>query len=178
MSVAIVATLLAARTAYGAPAVIAGVELHSSPFEILQHIDCGLSGSSGRALDDMAAAMFTGCAVIPALREQADAGVRLLFDGGELAELRRCTPGHPPGQAARAPNIEIKIEPPAAQMHLKAYAIDGEVLRFGSANFSPSGLKHQGNELAIVRDRDTTQRFEKIFEALWSRSDNTSWRGK
>ena len=62
-------------------------------------------------------------------------------------------------------------------MHLKAYAVDGAVMRFASAHFSPAMLKHQDHELAVVRDRDTTQRIEKTFEALCSRSDNT-WRGE
>ena len=37
-------------------------------------------------------------------------------------------------------------------MHLKAYAIDGEVLRTGSANFSTSGENAQDNDLIVIRD--------------------------
>lgn len=128
----------------------------------------------------MAAFGLTDYAVVSALHERPSAGLRVhpLLDGGELEGLLRRNPGHPAGLAARHPNIEIKVKPPAARMHLKACAGDGAVLRFGSAGFSPSGLKPQDYESAIVRDRDTTQRFEKTFEALWSRSDNTSLEGK
>ena len=107
MSVTIVATLLAATTACGPPAAIAGVELHGSPFESLQHIDLGLSMSSRRTLKT-AAFLLTGCAVISALREQADARMRLLFDVGELEESRPCTPGHPPGKRRVPPTLKSR----------------------------------------------------------------------
>jgi phosphatidylserine/phosphatidylglycerophosphate/cardiolipin synthase-like enzyme len=38
-------------------------------------------------------------------------------------------------------------------MHLKAYAIDGELLRTGSANFSASGERQQDNDLIVIRRR-------------------------
>ena len=37
-------------------------------------------------------------------------------------------------------------------MHLKAYAIDGAVLRSGSAIFSRSGERDQDNDLIVIRD--------------------------
>jgi phosphatidylserine/phosphatidylglycerophosphate/cardiolipin synthase-like enzyme len=181
MSVSVIRALVASVLACGSPAPMpiadTAVDLHWSPSEDLEHIDLGLVASSRRTID-MAGFVLTDYAVITALRERADAAVRvrLLLDGRELEELLSRNPGHPLRRAARHPNIEIKVTPPAVRMHLKAYAVDGEGLRFRSANFSPSGLKRQDNELAIVRDRSTAQRFGKIFEALWSRIDNTSWR--
>ncbi len=183
MKGAVARMLMASVLALAGPAPVAmadaGVELHWSPSENLEQVDLALIVSARRTID-MAAFVLTDYAVISALRERADAGVhvRLLLGGSELEELLRRNPSHPLRRAARHPNIEIKVKPPAVLMHLKAYVVDGKALRFGSANFSPSGLKHQDNDLAIVRDRDTAQRFEKTFEALWSRNINTSWRGE
>ena len=49
-------------------------------------------------------------------------------------------------------------------MHLKAYSIDGTLLRTGSANFSPSGLKQQDNDLIILRDPVAAAKFEERFD--------------
>ena len=47
-------------------------------------------------------------------------------------------------------NVRIKRGGPF--MHLKAYAIDGEALRTGSANFSTSGERQQDNDLIVICD--------------------------
>ena len=52
-------------------------------------------------------------------------------------------------------------------MHLKAYAIDGQVLRTGSANFSTSGENAQDNDLFVVRDPSAATKFEAHFERMW-----------
>ena len=45
-------------------------------------------------------------------------------------------------------------------MHLKAYAIDGVILRTGSANFSTSGERAQDNDLVVIRDPGAAAKFE------------------
>ena len=55
-------------------------------------------------------------------------------------------------------------------MHLKAYSIDGEVLRTGSANFSASGERAQDNDLIVIRDADAASKFDAHFERMWRRS--------
>ena len=57
-------------------------------------------------------------------------------------------------------------------MHLKAYAVDGEVLRTGSGNFSRSGLAAQDNDLVFIADRATVDAFENNFERIWARAQN------
>ena len=37
-------------------------------------------------------------------------------------------------------------------MHLKAYAVDGKLLRTGSGNFSRPGLAEQDNDLVLISD--------------------------
>jgi phosphatidylserine/phosphatidylglycerophosphate/cardiolipin synthase-like enzyme len=54
-------------------------------------------------------------------------------------------------------------------MHLKAYAIDGIVLRSGSANFTRSGLRRQDNDLIVDRDPDDVKAFEIDFNDMWER---------
>jgi phosphatidylserine/phosphatidylglycerophosphate/cardiolipin synthase-like enzyme len=52
-------------------------------------------------------------------------------------------------------------------MHLKSYAIDGAVLRTGSANFSGFGEKQQDNDL-VVREAWVAQQFEARFATIWA----------
>jgi phosphatidylserine/phosphatidylglycerophosphate/cardiolipin synthase-like enzyme len=52
-------------------------------------------------------------------------------------------------------------------MHLKAYAIDGALLRTGSANFSTSGENAQDNDLVVIREPSAAAKFEAHFERMW-----------
>jgi phosphatidylserine/phosphatidylglycerophosphate/cardiolipin synthase-like enzyme len=73
---------------------------------------------------------------------------------------------------AATPNVEVRIKHSRVLMHLKSYAVDGETLRSGSANFSASALKHQDNDLVLTHDTASVRRFELDFNQLWSRPDN------
>ncbi|HEX5283131.1 MAG TPA: phospholipase D-like domain-containing protein [Bryocella sp.] len=73
---------------------------------------------------------------------------------------------------AATPNVEVKIKHSRVLMHLKSYEVDGQTLRSGSANFSPSALKRQDNDLVLTRDAASVRRFELDFNQLWSRPDN------
>ena len=55
--------------------------------------------------------------------------------------------------------------------NLKAYAIDGAVLRTGSANFSTSGENAQDNDLIVIRDAGATAKFEAHFERMWDAAE-------
>ena len=52
-------------------------------------------------------------------------------------------------------------------MHLEAYAIDGEALRTGSANFSTCGERVQDNDLILIHDALAATKFEEHFERMW-----------
>ena len=75
-------------------------------------------------------------------------------------------------QLAATPNVEVKIKHSRVLMHLKSYAVDGQTLRSGSANFSASALKHQDNDLVLTHDAASVRRFELDFDQLWARPDN------
>ena len=77
---------------------------------------------------------------------------------------------------AATPNVEVRIKHSRVLMHLKSYAVDGQTLRSGSANFSASALKHQDNDLVLTHDAASLRRFELDFNQLWSRPDNEQLR--
>jgi phosphatidylserine/phosphatidylglycerophosphate/cardiolipin synthase-like enzyme len=71
-------------------------------------------------------------------------------------------------------NIYIRVKSSGRRdlMHLKAYAIDGKLLRDGSANWSAAGEKAQDNNAHFTNDPAEVKSFEQQFEEMWSRSDN------
>ena len=76
-----------------------------------------------------------------------------------------------------AAGIEVRIKGARDLMHLKSYTIDGRLLRTGSANWSPTGLKRQDKDLLYESSPDAVARFERKFEEMWSRTSNTSVSG-
>jgi phosphatidylserine/phosphatidylglycerophosphate/cardiolipin synthase-like enzyme len=73
-------------------------------------------------------------------------------------------------------NVEIRVKPPSRRtlMHLKVNIVDGALLREGSANWSPAGLKEQDNSLIFRSDREAIVNFKHDFEAPWNRPGNIS----
>jgi len=71
-------------------------------------------------------------------------------------------------------NIHIRIKSSGRRdlMHLKAYTVDGKLLRDGSANFSAAGEKAQDNNAHFTNDPAEVTNFEQQFEQMWQRSDN------
>jgi phosphatidylserine/phosphatidylglycerophosphate/cardiolipin synthase-like enzyme len=143
----------------GLPAFAASpIEVHNSPAENLEHIDRELIASARHRID-MAAYTLTNHAVIDALRAVESRGVevRILIDPRQAharEEFKELTSSM--HETTRNP-----------WMHLKSYAVDGEILRTGSANFSASGEKEQDNDLVILRDRESAATFERRFEVIW-----------
>ena len=63
-------------------------------------------------------------------------------------------------------------------LHLKSYAIDGHLLRSGSANWSPTGLKRQDNDVLYESSPEAVGRFEAKFEEMWAKPTNTLAKGE
>ncbi len=112
------------------------VTIAYAPEADLERIDVGLIGEA-RATIDVAAYVLTDRPVAEALERAAERGVSVRvvvdsgapdLDAGELLERLAATKG-----------VEVRIKPAGDLMHLKAYAIDGQTVRLGSANFSRSG---------------------------------------
>jgi phosphatidylserine/phosphatidylglycerophosphate/cardiolipin synthase-like enzyme len=101
--------------------------------------------------------------------------VRIYRDGEEYEREQAQARRHPSAtQTLRGEaNIRIRVKPPGRDyMHLKQLLVDGRLLRTGSANWSLSGEKRQGNDADYSTDPNAIERFERDFEALWNRSDN------
>ena len=124
----------------------------------MDDIDVALISGAQRAID-FASYSLTDKAVLDALgaAERRGVAVRIVLDPRERHDFL--------GLSSLADNVRIKHAGPF--MHLKAYAIDGEVLRTGSANFSASGERQQDNDLIVIRDAAAAAKFDAHFERMW-----------
>ena len=106
----------------------------------------------------MAAYVLTDRDIIAALNNAQARGVkvRVLLDPRE------------PSAVELMDGLDLRVKRPGALQHLKSYAIDGAVLRTGSANFSRSGLDSQDNDLVVMRDATLARAFEEHFEIIWA----------
>ena len=69
-----------------------------------------------------------------------------------------------------AAGVEVRVKGARDLMHLKSYAIDGRLPRTGSANWSPTGLKRQDNDVCYEASPEAVEHFERNFEEMWSRA--------
>lgn len=157
-----------------APALSAApaAEIHYAPKENLEAVDVR-EIASARLSIDMAAYVLSDERVIEALTGAAerDVAVRIYFDSSQFSQHGLKLDA--PIEALLAhPNVDAKVKGEGVLMHLKAYAIDGKVLRTGSGNFSHPGLAQQDNDLILINDPTTVDAFEVNFETLWSRARN------
>ena len=107
----------------------------------------------------MASYALTDPIVIDALNaaERRGVAIRIVLDPRERHDFVKL--------GDLSDNVRIKRGGPF--MHLKAYAIDGELLRTGSANFSTSGENAQDNDLIVIRDAGAAAKFDAHFERMW-----------
>jgi hypothetical protein len=152
--------VLTGMTARPAPA--AEPEIHYAPTENLEHVDLALIGSATNSLD-IAAYTLTDWAIISALKDARARGVaiRIALDPSVRQAYDKL--------ADMAEVVRIKKRGPL--VHLKAYAVDGVLLRTGSANLSPSGLKQQDNDLVILRDPAAVAKFEARFAEVYAAAE-------
>jgi len=107
-----------------------GQEIHFSPEERLDAIDAQLVGDAKQSID-FASYALTDPIIIDALNaaERRGVAIRIVLDPRERHDFVKL--------GDLSDNVRIKRGGPF--MHLKAYSVDGEMLRTGSANFSTSG---------------------------------------
>ena len=68
-------------------------------------------------------------------------------------------------------NLQLRVKSSHELMHLKAFLADHAILRDGSANWSPTGLKRQDNNLRLSGDAAQIAAFVHTFEAMWTRNN-------
>ncbi len=162
--------LLAPSPVASAPCLVE--RLAYAPTDNLEAIDVTLIGGALRSID-MAAYVLTDVAIVAALDMAAARGVavRLYRDGGGVNAQPMPGPlGVVYNRLAARRNVEIRYKAdPAPFMHLKAYLVDGALLREGAGNFSHSGLTRQDNSLIALRCESAVKRFQSAFETMWSR---------
>lgn len=128
---------------------------------------------------DIAMYSFTDKRIADAIEQAAKRGVRvrIYLDALQLADQqeRALRQGIPPllSELRSYSGIEVRVKRGAESMHLKAYCVDERVLRTGSANWSQSGEMLQDNDLYLITNKAAISEFERDFDAIWDRSDNT-----
>jgi phosphatidylserine/phosphatidylglycerophosphate/cardiolipin synthase-like enzyme len=168
---------------YTAPSMVSGAEPgpqpaeeHFSPAENLEQLDIARIRQAQHTLD-IAMYAFTDKFLAEAIIERARAGVQVRIyrdrsqfeqEEGRSNSKRESTTAQFDGEK----NIHVKVKNSRELMHLKAYLIDQQVLREGSANWSPTGLKRQDNNAHFCTDPQQIKVFQGTFEEMWNRSDN------
>jgi phosphatidylserine/phosphatidylglycerophosphate/cardiolipin synthase-like enzyme len=147
-------------------------EIHYAPRENLESLDAREIGLAGLSID-MAAYVLSDPRIIEALTAAAERGVliRLYLDRSQFAEHGPTRGGLIEALLAH-PNVVARVKGEGVLMHLKAYAVDGAVLRTGSGNFSRSGLASQDNDAIFITDPAVVDAFEGNFERIWARAQN------
>jgi phosphatidylserine/phosphatidylglycerophosphate/cardiolipin synthase-like enzyme len=166
-------------SAKSAQAECAQTEVHYAPQEDLEEVDTGLLGSATEEIE-ITAYSFTDPKIASVLEQRASLGVQVKIysdHASTTAELSRTRKGEPVIlQLSRTPNIEVRIKRSSTLAHMKAFEVDGRILRTGSANFSAGAEKRQDNDLLIIRDPSAIASFRAKFEEMWERPDNESIR--
>jgi phosphatidylserine/phosphatidylglycerophosphate/cardiolipin synthase-like enzyme len=150
------------------------IEIHYAPHENLETVDVQEIGRAQLSID-MAAYVLSDPDIIEALNDAAerDVVIRLYLDKSQFAEHGQIRSGSVEALFSH-PNVLVRLKGEGALMHLKAYAVDGEVLRTGSSNFSRSGLASQDNDLIFISDQTVVDMFETNFDRIWARARNVA----
>ncbi len=151
----------------------AEVAQHYSPFENLEQMDQERLDSAQHSID-IAMYSFTDRYLAEKLAKLARRGVqiRLYRDREQYEDEEQHIRGTSTSLLRGQTGIQIRVKGSRELMHLKAYLIDGSLLRDGSANWSPSGLKRQDNNAHFTSDRAQIAAFQQIFEQMWNRAAN------
>jgi phosphatidylserine/phosphatidylglycerophosphate/cardiolipin synthase-like enzyme len=152
-------------------------ENHFSPEENLERLDVAQLDAAQRTLD-IAMYAFTDKYLAEALVRAARRGVqvRVYRDHSQFEDEQRNAERHEDQSTTEMfrgeRNIQVRVKHKRELMHLKAYAVDGTLLRDGSANWSPSGLKRQDNNARFTTNAAEVQAFQKVFEDMWAGREN------
>jgi len=154
-------------------------ENHYSPAENLERLDVEQLEKAQRSVD-VAMYAFTDKFVAEELARLGQRGVvvRIYRDREQYEQEQRNAAQHRDLSTSDllrgAPNVSVRVKRSSRRdlMHLKAYLIDRPLLRDGSANWSPAGLKAQDNNAHYTNDPAQVRAFEQAFEEMWAREDN------
>ncbi|HTF62663.1 MAG TPA: phospholipase D-like domain-containing protein [Edaphobacter sp.] len=121
---------------------------------------------------DVAMYSFTDRELATELVRLARSGVRVRVYRDSRESMQENQRGSSTTATLLAGGVEVRVKASQDLMHFKSYVIDGALLRTGSANWSPTGLKHQDNDVHYEIDTKLAALFETRFEAMWDRPTN------
>ncbi len=153
--------------------LMAGVRVYYGPHEGFARLDPDLIRTAKTRID-MAAYVLTEREIIDALDDVAARGVkvRIYLDSVQMSRKRN-DGSMPIERLINKPNIELLTKDAKQDMmHLKAFQVDGRILRSGSANFSYAGTHRQDNDIILIENRTAVADFIKNFEEIWVRPGN------
>lgn len=145
---------------------------YTSPEENLEKVDLSLLSRKQTDHLDIAMYAFTDRNLARQLVVDANAGIPVrIYRDREQYEDEQKRDSQVAEILRGSRNIHIRVKSNKVLMHLKAFS-DGQFLRDGSANWSPSGEMKQDNSLTVSFDKDAIKSFEDQFNDVWSRGDN------
>lgn len=171
--------LCIAMMAFAFPAVAqemngSEVTIYYSPQDNLEKQDVALIANAHKTIDFAANALVSP-PIVEALAEAAkrDVKIRIYLDRSRLRGFQT-VPNRKWLDLARLrkPGVEIRLKRRGEPQQLNSYAIDGEILRTGSATFSPNELRRYDNDLVIIRSEKHARRFTSVFDEIWARRTN------
>jgi phosphatidylserine/phosphatidylglycerophosphate/cardiolipin synthase-like enzyme len=121
---------------------------------------------------DVAMYSFTDRELAAELVRLARSGVRVRVYRDSRESMQENQRGSSTTPMLLAGGVEVRVKASQDLMHFKSYVIDGTLLRTGSANWSPTGLKRQDNDVHYELDTTLAALFETRFEAMWERATN------
>jgi phosphatidylserine/phosphatidylglycerophosphate/cardiolipin synthase-like enzyme len=127
---------------------------------------------SAKVSVDVAMYSFTDHELAEELVRLAKSGVRVRVyrDWREYAQEKQR--GSSTTEILVAGGVQVRVKSSQDLMHFKSYVVDGTLLRTGSANWSPTGLKRQDNDLHYEMDSVTAKLFSSRFSQMWDRPTN------
>ena len=155
------------------------MEDHFSPSEDLERLDLYRLEHARLSLD-IAMYSFTDRALADEIIKLARDGVeiRIYRDREQYDSEQRAAAQHHDRSTTDMlrgeDNIHIRVKGTGRRdpMHLKAYLVDGTLLRDGSANWSVAGERYQDNNARYTDDPVEIRYFSDAFDQMWARSDN------
>jgi phosphatidylserine/phosphatidylglycerophosphate/cardiolipin synthase-like enzyme len=152
-------------------------EEHFSPGEDLEHLDLYRLGQARLTLD-VAMYSFTDKQLADQIVSLAKQGVvvRIYRDREQYnIEQRSAAQRHEQSTTdlfKDVPNIQVRVKGRRELMRIKAYLIDGAMLRDGSADWTQAGEKWQDNNARFTNNQGETRFFIDAFDEMWARPDN------
>ncbi len=145
-----------------------------APGKNLQRSELAQLETATRSVD-VAMYSFTDRGLADELAALAHRGVRIrVYRDREQFSQKMRLGGMTTTTIVLAAGVEVRVKGARDLMHLKSYAIDGRLLRSGSANWSPAGLKRQDNDVLYEKSPAAVERFGSKFEEMWTKASNTT----